>query len=214
MTIRSFVKPTLATAVLAATATFSLAATGAFAAGDEPTSSTQATDTTTTTTTTTTRHHEDSTRLGAPPRADVKPFEDAKLSLSQAIASAQRESRGKPLAARFEMWHGKPVYLIRTYAANQIWETRVDANTGDAIGQPTTLSKSQLDPRMQKEVAALDNAQTSLTDAVNKAEQQEGGKVIMARLKPVTGGVSYDVRLVKDGHLHTAMIDAQSGQLR
>ena len=213
MTIRSIVKPTIATALLAATATITLAATGALAAGDEPSSSTQATDTTTTTTTTTSKHVE-SDRLGTPPKADVKPFEDAKLSLSQALASAQRESRGKPLAARFEMWHGKPVYLIRTYSANRIWETRIDANTGDGIGQPNAIAKGELGSHMQKNIDALNNAHTSLTDAVNKAEQQEGGKVIMARVKPVSGGVSYDIDLVKDGHLHTAMIDAQSGQVR
>lgn len=213
MTIRSFAKPTLATAVLAATATFTFATSGAIAAGDEPASTTQATDTTTTTTTTTSRH-EQSARLGRPPHADVKPFEDAKLSLSQAIASAQRENRGKPLAARFEMWRGKPAYLIRTYSANQIWETRVDANTGDAIGTPNSIARGELGSQTQKEMDALNNAQTSLTDAVNKAEQEKGGKVIMARVKPVSGGVGYDIDLVKDGRLHTAMIDAQSGQLR
>lgn len=201
MSIRSFAKPTLATALLAASATFTMAATGAIAADDASSA-------------TATARHEQSARLGAPPQADVKPFEDAKLSLSQALASAQRESRGKPLAARFEVWHGKPVYLIRTYSANQIWETRIDANTGDAIGQPTTVAKGELGRHMQREIDALNNAQTSLTDAVNKAEQQDGGKVIMARVKPVSGGVTYDVDVVKNGHLHTAMIDAQSGKLR
>ncbi|GEM_PF-5230501 len=66
----------------------------------------------------------------------------------------------------------------------------------------------------KKDLSALENAQTTLEDAANKAEQQEAGKVIMARVKPVTGGISYDVDLVKNGHLHTALVDAQSGQLR
>lgn len=144
----------------------------------------------------------------------MKPFESAKLSLTQAVTNAQRESRGKPLAARFEVWHGKPVYLIRTYSANQVWETRIDADTGESIGQPTSISENELGSQLKKDIAALDKAQTSLTDAVNKAEQQQGGKVIMARVKPVSGGVSYDLDLVKNGRLHTAMVDAQSGQLR
>jgi uncharacterized membrane protein YkoI len=216
MANRSFAKPTLATALLAASATLALAATGALAAGED-TSSAAATDSTTATETTSTAahaRHAESARLGAPPRADVKPFENAKLSLTQALASAQSENRGKPLAARFEMWHGKPAYLIRTYSANKIWETRVDANSGDAIGEPTTVAESELGPQVKKEIKALDSAQTSLTDAVNKAEQQEGGKVIMARVKPVSGGASYDIDLVKNGRLHTAMVDAQSGKLR
>lgn len=211
MAIRSLAKPTLATALIAASATFTFAAAGALAAGADTSRSTTATDTTSAPSSS---HHEATARLGTPPRADVKPFESAKLSLSQALTSAQNENRGKPIAARFEMWHGKPVYVIRTYAANKIWETRVDADTGDAIGQPTNVAEGKLGSRMQKEMSALDNAQTSLTDAVNKAEQQEGGKVIMARVKPVSGGAAYDIDLVKNGHLHTAMVDANSGKLR
>ncbi|MGH8219480.1 MAG: PepSY domain-containing protein [Steroidobacteraceae bacterium] len=191
----------MATALLAAGATLTLAATGALAAGESPPSAAVP-------------HHEESARLGTPPRADVKPFESAKLSLTQAISRAQSENRGKPLAARFEVWHGRPVYVIRTYSANQVWETRVDANSGETIGQPATVAKHALGRQTQKEIEALDNARASLTDAVNKAEQQQGGKVIMARVKPVSGGASYDIDLVKNGRLHTAMVDAQSGQLR
>lgn len=210
MVMRSLAKPTLATALLAAAATVSLAA-GAALAADEDTSGSQAADNSTNAATAV---HEQSARIGAPPRADVKPFENAKLSLTQAITDAQREARGKPLAARFEVWQDRPVYLIRTYSANQVWETRIDANTGEPVGQPMTVPQSQLGSQLKKEIAALDNAETSLTDAVNKAEQQEGGKVIMARVRSGAAGASYDLDLVKDGHLHSAMVDAQSGQLR
>jgi uncharacterized membrane protein YkoI len=156
-----------------------------------------------------------SARIGSPPQADVKPFEGAKLSLTQAIAEAQKEMRGKTLEARFEVWHGKPAYLIRTYSAHQVWEGRIDANSGQLLGQPQTISASQLGPRVKSDVAALANAQTSLPDAVDKAEQHEGGKAIMASVETDhKGNASYDLDLVKDGHLHTAMIDADSGELR
>ena len=81
--------------------------------------------------------------MGAtPPQADIQPFEQAKLSLTltQVIAKAKDQRQGKTLEARFEVWHGKPVYFIRTSAANQLWEGRIDANTGDLVGRPCTRS--------------------------------------------------------------------------
>lgn len=156
-----------------------------------------------------------SERVGTPPRSDVQPFESAKLSLTQAIAESQKEMRGKTLDARFEVWQGRPAYLIRTYSANQIWESRIDANTGQALGQPTTVSQSELGPQAQRNITALNNAQTSLNQAIGDAEQQQGGKAIMARVKSSRGGsATYDVGLVKDGRLHTAMVDASTGQMK
>ena len=78
------------------------------------------------------------TEMGTPPRADVKPFEQAKVSLIQAVTDAQKRLGGHPLDARFEVWHGQPTYLIRTYTpSNEVSQERVNADTGDAIGQAT-----------------------------------------------------------------------------
>src|SRR5690242_13074389 len=77
--------------------------------------------------------------LRAPPQEDVRPFQHAKLSLIQAATDAKKELRGEPLEARFEMWHGQPSYLIRTFTANQVWQERVDANTGEPIGDARAL---------------------------------------------------------------------------
>lgn len=147
--------------------------------------------------------------------APLAPFDSAKLSLTQAIAEAQKEMRGKTLDARFEVWQGKPAYLIRTYAANQVWESRIDANTGQPIGQPSAVARSELGPAIHRDVAALDNAQTSLEQAIGNAEQQQGGRAIMASVRAAAGGrATYAVDLVKDGRLHTAMIDTATGQLK
>ncbi|MGH8301520.1 MAG: PepSY domain-containing protein [Steroidobacteraceae bacterium] len=156
-----------------------------------------------------------SEEVGTPRRPDVKPFESAKLSLTQAIAESQKEMRGKTLDARFEVWQGKPAYLIRTYSANQIWQTRIDADSGQPLGQPTTVSKSELGPQIQRDITALDNAQTPLDQAIGNAEQQKGGKAIMASVKASRSGTAtYDIDLVKNGRLRSAMIDTSTGQMR
>ena len=156
-----------------------------------------------------------SRRLGTPPRGDVTPFESAKLSLTQAIADSQKEMRGKTLDARFEIWQGRPAYLIRTYSANQVWESRIDANTGQPIGEPKTVAQSELGPALHRDVTALDNAQTTLEQAIGNAEQRQGGKAIMASVRSaMSGDARYAVDLVKNGRLHTAMIDTATGQLK
>ncbi|HEV7137619.1 MAG TPA: PepSY domain-containing protein [Steroidobacteraceae bacterium] len=156
-----------------------------------------------------------SEEVGTPPRTDVKPFESAKLSLTQAIAESQKEMRGKTLDARFEVWQGKPAYLIRTSSANQIWQTRIDANSGQPLGQPTTVAQSELGPQIQRDISALNNAQTSLDQAIGDAEQQKGGKAIMASVKAgSSGSATYDIDLVKNGRLRTAMVDTSTGQMR
>lgn len=156
-----------------------------------------------------------SAETGRPPLADVKPFEGSKLSLMQAIADARREMRGETLEARFEVWHDQPAYLIRTYTNNEVWEVRIDANTGQPIGEPRAIPKNELSSKLQRDVAALDKVRTSVTDAVSKAEQQQGGKAIMVGVKEQPGGnAAYHIELVSHDQLHAAVVDAQSGQLR
>jgi len=156
-----------------------------------------------------------SEEVGTPPRTDAKPFEGAKLSLTQAIAESQKEMRGKTLDARFEVWQGEPAYLMRTFSANQIWQIRIDADSGQPLGQPTTVSQSELGPQVQRDVTALNNAQTSLDQAIGDAEQQKGGKAVMASVKASSSGTAtYDIDLVKNGRLRTAMIDTSTGQTR
>lgn len=156
-----------------------------------------------------------STEAARPPLSDVKPFEGSKLSLMQAIIDARREMRGETLEARFEVWHYQPAYLIRTYNNNEVWEVRVDANSGQLIGEPRAIPKNELSSKLQRDVAALDKVHTSITDAVSKAEQQQGGKAIMVGVKEQPdGNAAYNIELVNHDQLHAAVVDAQSGQLR
>lgn len=155
------------------------------------------------------------TEMGTPPRADVKPFEQAKVSLIQAVTDAQKRLGGHPLDARFEVWHGQPTYLIRTYTpSNEVSQERVNADTGDAIGQATSMSQDRLGPELRKDIAAMANMRTDLTRAINNAESEDDAKAIMARAYARhDGSVAYKVDLVKHGRLHVATVDGKTGQL-
>jgi uncharacterized membrane protein YkoI len=129
----------------------------------------------------------------------------------QAIADSQREMRGRTLEARLEVWRRQPAYLVRTHNSNQVWQSRIDANSGQPLSMPRAIPKGELSTRLQRDATALDRAQTSVTDAISKAEQQQGGKAIMVSVKvQANGSAAYDVDLVNHGHLHTAVVNAQS----
>ena len=150
----------------------------------------------------------------APPTSDVKPFEHAKLSLTDAVRTAQQQAKGRTLEARFEMWHGQPAYFVRTAANGEVWEGRINADSGQLIGSPRTIALDKAGSWAKHDVSALRSAQTTLTQAVSKAERQEGGKAIMARVKAgANGRATYDLDLIKNGKVHMAMINAQNGQL-
>ena len=155
-----------------------------------------------------------SATVAAPPQADIQPFEQAKLSLTQAIDRAKEKQEGKVLEARFEVWNGKPVYFIRSSANDQLWEGRIDANTGDLVGQPRTMSAAQLTSTLKRDVKTLGMTQTGLDQAVDNAQSQKGGKAIMAVLQPEHRGTpAYDLYLVNNGQIQTAMVNAKTGQV-
>ena len=146
-------------------------------------------------------------------RARADALSEAKVSMSQAIHTAQRHSHGKALFARFELRHGNPYYLIRTYQHGQVWDGLVNADTGRIAGKGMMVPESKLDPAQMKEVHDLSSAHTSLTEAVARAQRHEGGRVLQAALtENADGQVGYDLQVVHDGKIRTAMINPQSGK--
>lgn len=151
------------------------------------------------------------------PQADIDAAKNAKVSLTDAINTAEQEHHGNVISARFEVREGKPEYLIRAFNADsqEEWLGHVDANTGQLIGQGRTTPLSQLPKEVQQELTAAQSASgTSLGHAVQNAEQQSGGKALAAGLTTQDGKASYRMELLKsDGSTQMAMINPQSGEV-
>jgi uncharacterized membrane protein YkoI len=150
------------------------------------------------------------------PTADISAAKNAKVSLSDAINTAQQQNHGSVVSARFELRQGKPEYVIRSFdsQSNQEWVGHIDANTGQMIGQGRTISLSQLPREDQQELTASRKSGTTLSQAVETAEQQRGGKALAAGLSARNGQVSYRTELLKsNGRTQMAMINPQSGQV-
>jgi uncharacterized membrane protein YkoI len=152
--------------------------------------------------------------LGAPPKTDIRPFRGAKLSLTDAIHAAQQQHKGDALEVKFEMWDGQPAYFIRASQNHEIWEARINANSGQLIGQPRTFTSHQITHALEQRANAVSRTHTSLAQAVQNAEQQRGGKAIMAKVQiDSSGQADFDVDVVKNGQLQVAQVDASTGKV-
>ena len=149
------------------------------------------------------------------PKADIDAAKNAKVSLTDAINTAQQGNHGDVVSARFELRQGKPEYLVRTYdsRSRQEWLGHIDASTGQVLGQGRTIARSQLPKEDQQELTASTRSSgTTLAQAVQTAEQQRGGKALAAGLSARNGHVSYRTELLKgNGSTQTAMINPSTG---
>lgn len=150
------------------------------------------------------------------PKADIAEAKSAKVSLTDAINTAQQQNHGDVVSARFELHQGKPEYLIKTFnsQSRQEWVGHIDASTGKMIGQGRTIALSSLPKEDQQELTASQSAGTTLGQAVQTAEQQRGGKALAAGLSARNGHVSYKTELLKsNGRTQMAMVNPKSGQV-
>ena len=81
------------------------------------------------------------------------------------------------------------------------------------IGQGTTTPEAQLDQEDKAELAALTDAKTTLADAVKAAEQQAGGKAIIAGIEQRGGKVEYEIQVVRGGNIQQMVVDPATGRV-
>jgi uncharacterized membrane protein YkoI len=145
-------------------------------------------------------------------KVELKTFDQAKISLADAIAAAEKSSSGKALGASFEDFHGKPAFHIRTTHRNGIWEGMVDAASGQVIGQGKTTPQNKIDREDQAEISAVEGGKTTLAAAVRTAEQKLSGKAMDAEVEERGGKVVYDVEILANGAVKKTSIDLSTGQ--
>ncbi len=146
--------------------------------------------------------------------AELSAFQNVKIPLPQAISTGiQHVGSGKGMDVSFESKGGTPAYRTKVYHNHSVWEGLIDANNGQVIGQGTTVSESRLDREDKAELAGLNNAKTTLAEAVKTAEQHAGGKAIDAGIEERGGRVAYEIQVVKSGGIHQVSVDPATGRI-
>ena len=126
-------------------------------------------------------------------KAEIQAFENAKVSLSDAISAAEKHTQGKAMDAAFADYNGAPAYQVKTFQHGAVWDGIIDATSGEVIGDGETTSESDLERDDKAELAAFKTASQTLLQALKAAEEHAGGKAIDGGLEEVGGKVVYAV---------------------
>jgi Peptidase propeptide and YPEB domain len=98
-------------------------------------------------------------------------FRAAPLSLTQAIAVAERLHAGSRTAAiSFDRAHD-PFYRVTTVKDEEIWENVVDVRTGRIVEPETSRSLNELERQERDTINAFRTVKQELSDAVAIAEK-------------------------------------------
>ena len=146
-------------------------------------------------------------------KSDIQTFEQTKLSARDAVSAAEKTSGGKAMGVKFTTDNKKPVYDVTVLQAsnNATKHYLVDADASMAAAREKTGVVSKVEAETQSERAAAKVAKIPLDDAIAKAEQNTGGKVINADLQIRGSTADYDTEVVKGGTSVMYTVDAGSG---
>ncbi|HEX7970425.1 MAG TPA: PepSY domain-containing protein, partial [Stellaceae bacterium] len=146
-------------------------------------------------------------------QAEIRSFEQAPVSLTKAIGTAEASSHGSAIDASFVPANGAPLYDIKTVGNGMLWEGQIDAHTGQLVRRPASTPEAQLTAEQKAQVAEAARAKDSLREAVSTAEQGTGGKAISAALAQHEGKLAYDTETVRDGAVMMVSVDLRSGEV-
>jgi uncharacterized membrane protein YkoI len=150
----------------------------------------------------------DRTRRNA---SDVQAIQNLKVSLSQAIDTAEKQGQGKAIDAEFKRDGTAGYYEVKVLSdnGNKLVLHRVDGNSGQVTGtdnQPVEKYFTRLKP------ADIANARTSLKQALATAEKQANGKAIDAEVEREGSGVQYRVTVANGDRTQDVRVDG-NGQV-
>jgi uncharacterized membrane protein YkoI len=139
---------------------------------------------------------------------EIEAVRRAPVSLPQAIATAEKQSKGRAVSAAAEETGSGVLYEITTFAGGKIVEFQIDPQSGNVV----KTEDEQVQGEDADEYAGAGQLTTTLTAAIASAEQATGGKAIEAGLDDENGKALYEVELAAaDGTIHKAHVDAADG---
>ena len=109
---------------------------------------------------------------------------------------------------------GTPVYKVKTFQNDEMWEAAIDAQSGQLVGYGIIIAADQLDDGDRAEVASLRHATVTLAQAVDTAERNLDGRAMSAELEEANGTVTYEITVVpKDGLPKNVTVDGKTRRL-
>ncbi len=151
--------------------------------------------------------------------ATVQALGSAKISLADAIRTAEAAGQGMVVGGEFTMKDGKPVFDVTTQnGANEV-DHLIDPATGAILGSTPAVESAEGDEEGQKagdegtELTALQGAKVTLLQAITTAEAQ-GGKALSAEYGQENGALAVELEVADASGKTTGLrIDAMTGKV-
>lgn len=133
-----------------------------------------------------------------------------KITLAQAVATAERELGARAYDAEFDMDLGDMVYEIDLVKNGKPIEAKVDALTGRIVRQSTPI-KARL-PVIGEHLKAAQTAPRTLSETIAMVEDATKGKVAEIGLERRGGRHYYEVELV-GAQDRDVLVDVRTGAI-
>ena len=144
-------------------------------------------------------------------RRELELFRAAEVSLRQALKIADGLHIGSRIVdISFEGGSGSPVYRVKTFQEDHIWEDAIDAKTGELVGDTTVSSMSELDLEDRLNLIALQSVRQELADAVLVAEDNTSGKAISGGLLNEAGKLNFVIIVLSGTNLKQVILEPPS----
>ena len=134
-------------------------------------------------------------------------FRAAPLSLTQAIAIAERLHAGSRTAAITFDVSDSPAYRVRTAKNKEIWENLIDVSTGRVASSELAWSLNELEAEERDNIIALRSVEQELSDAVAIAEKAAAGKAISGGLVKENSQVNLVVVVLSDDRVKEVFLE-------
>ena len=134
-------------------------------------------------------------------------FRAAPLSLTEAIAIAERLHTGSRTAAISFDTSDKPFYRVATVKDEEIWENVVDVRTGRIVEPETSRSLNELEREERDTINAFRAVKQELSDAVAIAEKAAAGKAISGAMVKEGDQLNFVVVVLSDDHLKEVFLE-------
>lgn len=145
--------------------------------------------------------------------AEMDAILNAKISLTQAIATAENHVGGRATRVNVDRENGAYVYKVRVAGSEKLSEVYIDPASGNVIRSDVEGTVAKMDKEDQAVFAKLVNAGTTLTSSVTTAEQETGGKAIEAAFTKENGTMLFEVEVAKDNAMHKVAVDPATGKM-
>ncbi|MEH2472393.1 putative membrane protein YkoI [Nitrobacteraceae bacterium AZCC 2161] len=142
---------------------------------------------------------------------ELELFRAAEVSLRQALRVAETLHMGSRIVdISFDGTSDSPVYRVKTFHEDRIWEDMIDAKTGKVAGNARVSHLSELDLEGRLNLIALQSVRQQLVDAVLVAEDNTSGKAISGGLMSEAGKLNFVIVILSGTNLKQVILEPPS----